>query len=123
MISSKAYLFISFAAAIVGIICACYARKVPSRGWVAVLMLLSVTLASILIDAGNSSSSSHLSMSLIFCLCSPFAVVYSFRSRRHAPDRLAGLAAFVGAFIVGGLFLLMLGTAAYYVFLICTHAF
>ena len=122
MVSPKAYLVISFAAAIIGLFGFFPARIVPSRGWIAVLMLLLVTLALILIDAGDSSSPSRLSMSLVFCLCSPFAVVYSFRARRHAPDKLAGLAAFVGAFIVGIFFLLMLGTAAYYVFEIFTNA-
>ena len=122
MVSLEAGTFIVFAASILGIAGAFFARKVPSRGWIAVLMLLSVTLAFVLIVAGDSSSPSGLFMMLNVCLGSPFAVVYSFRARKHAPDRLAGLAAFVGAFIIGGMFLMALGMAAFGLFVICTHA-
>lgn len=96
----------SSAATIVGICTVPFARKVPSYGWVAITLLLLSALAFILIESGAGLSS--LPMSMLFLFIAPTAVVYSFRARRHAPDRLTALAAFVGGFIIGGLFLFTL---------------
>jgi hypothetical protein len=41
------------------------------------------------------------------------AIVYSFRARRLAPDRLAAKAAFVGAFIVAAFLLFILAGLIY----------
>ena len=74
-----------------------------------------------LIDAGESSRPSNLPMAILFGFVAPVAVVYSLRSRRHAPDRLTALAAFVGSFIIGGFFLFMLAGLCLLIFEICTH--
>jgi hypothetical protein len=95
---------VSFAAMIAGVFGACFTHKAPSRGWIGVLLLLLAALAWMLIEA-DARSLSNLPMSVLFEFISPVAVVYSFRSRRHAPDKLIALAAFAGSFIIGALFL------------------
>ena len=114
------FTILSSAATVVGICTAPFARRVPSRGWVAVTLLLLSALAFILIEAGAGLSS--LPMSMLFLFIAPVAVVYSFRSRRHAPDRLPALAAFVGAFIIGGFFLFTLAGLVLLIYEILTTA-
>ena len=99
-----------------------FTPKVPSRGWVGVVLLLLAALAWMLIDTGENSQSSSLPMTALFEFIAPIAIVYSFRSRRHAPDRLLALAAFVGSFIVGGFFLFMLAGLVFCFYLMFTHA-
>jgi hypothetical protein len=113
---------LSFAALAVGVTVAFFARRFPSHGWVAIILLLSAVLAWMRIDAGESSRPSSLPMSMLFWLTAPVAVVYSFRTRRHAPDRLPALAAFVGSFIIGGFFLFMLAGLTLWIYEIFTHA-
>ena len=113
---------LSFAALVVGVSIVFFARGFPSRGWVGVVLLLVAAVAWMLIEAGESSRSSSLTMSMLFWLTAPIAVVYSFRARRHAPDRLPALAAFVGSFIIGGFFLFMLAGLVFWIYEIFTHA-
>ena len=116
------FAYLSIAAFAVGVCIAFFARKISSRGWVAIILLLSAALVWMLIDGGDSSRASSLPMSLSFWIITPFAVVYSFRARRHAPDRLPALAAFVGGFIIGGFYLFTLAGLAMLVYEIFTHA-
>ncbi len=88
-------------------------RRAPMRGWVGVVLLLVATLAWALIESGESSRPSSLPMFLAFLLLAPVAVVYSFRARRAAPDRLAATAAFVGSFIVAAFLLFMVAGIVY----------
>jgi hypothetical protein len=48
-----------------------------------------------------------LSIFATFLFVAPVAVVYSFRARRRAPDRIVALAAFAGSFIVAAFWLFM----------------
>jgi|ERR1035437_628198 hypothetical protein len=113
---------LSFAALVVGVSIAFFARRFPSHGWLAIILLLSAALAWMRIDAGETSRPSSLLMSMLFWITAPVAVVYSFRARRHAPDRLPALAAFVGSFIIGGFFLFMFAGLVFWIYEIFTHA-
>jgi len=73
---------------------ALFSRRAPMRGWVGVVLLLVASLAWALIESGESSRPSSLPMFLTFLSVAPVAVVYSFRARRVAPDRVLALAAF-----------------------------
>jgi hypothetical protein len=106
----------------VGIAIAFFAHRFPSRGWVGIVLLLSAALALMLIDAGDSSRPSSLPMAMSFLIIAPVAVVYSFHSRRRAPDRLLALGAFVGGFIIGGFYLFMLAGLVMLVYEIFSHA-
>lgn len=99
---------LGLAAVAVGVAIAILSRRAPARGWVGVVLLLVAALAWALIDAGESSPSPSLPMFLTFLLVAPVAVVYSFRARRVAPDRVAALAAFAGLFFVAAFLLFMI---------------
>ncbi|MEI9865781.1 MAG: hypothetical protein WDN00_14750 [Limisphaerales bacterium] len=86
------------------------------------LVALAGSVGMDVIDAGDSSHPSRLPMAILFGLIAPVAIVYSFRSRRHAPDKLTALAAFVGSFIIAGFFLFMLAGLALWIYEIFTHA-
>ena len=92
------------AALAAGVAIAFIARRLPMRGWVGVLLLLSASASFVLID---SSGPPHLAMLLIFLFIAPVAGVYALRARRHAPDRVVATAAFVGSFLVAPLWLFM----------------
>jgi hypothetical membrane protein len=77
-------------------------------GRAGVLLLLVASVAFVLIEPKEDSRPSHLSMFVAFLFLAPVAVVYSFRARRRAPDRLLALAAFAGSFVVASLWLFML---------------
>ena len=88
-------------------------RRVPARGWVAVVLLLVAAGAWACIDSGEISRPSSLPMFITFLLLAPIAITYSFRARRAAPDRVAATAAFVGAFLVAAFLLFMLAGIVY----------
>jgi hypothetical protein len=111
---------VNLTAMIVGLFAASFTHKAPSRGWIGVLLLLLAILAWILIEA-DAKSLSSLPMSVLFEFTSPVAVVYTFRSRRHAPDKLAALAAFAGSFIIGALFLFVSAGIVMWTFEIWAH--
>jgi len=121
MNSLIAFVIFSFVALVLGVSIACFARKWPSRGWVGVVLLLAAAITWTQIDAGESSRPSNLPMSMLFWFTAPIAVVYSFRARKHAPDRITALAAFVGAFIIGGVFLFMLVGLVGCLFFVIAH--
>jgi len=85
---------------------------------IAVCLVSASALAWALIESGESSRPSSLSMFLSFLVIAPIAVVYAFRARRTAPDRTMALAGFVGSFIVGAFFLFMLAGIIYLLFLL-----
>jgi hypothetical protein len=120
MDSLRIFPIVSFAAIVAGLVGAYFAPKAPSRGWIGISLLLLAALAWIGIEASTRSLSS-LPMSVLFEFISPFVVVYSFRSRRHAPDKLAALAAFAGSFIIGAFFLFISAGVVFWLFEICTH--
>jgi hypothetical protein len=88
-------------------------RRVPVRGWAAVALLVAAAGAWACIEGGESSRPSSIPMFLTFLLLAPVAIVYSFRARRTAPDRVAAIAAFVGSFLVAAFLLFMIGGIVY----------
>jgi hypothetical protein len=104
------------AALAVGVVFAILSSRIPKRGWIGVALLVVAALAWALIDAGESSKPSRLPMFLTFLTVAPFAVVYSFRARRSAPDHVTAFAAFIGSFIVAGFLLFMLAGILYSLF-------
>jgi drug/metabolite transporter (DMT)-like permease len=106
------------AALAVGVVLAILSHRVPKRGWIGVVLLIVASLAWAFIDAGDSAQPSRLPMFLAFLLVAPVAVVYSFRARRSAPDRVPALAAFVGSFVVAAFLLFMVGGIVYSLFVI-----
>ena len=77
------------------------------RGWLGILLLLIASVALVFIDPKEDSRPAHLSMFATFLLVGPVAVVYSFRARKRAPDRIVALAAFAGSFILAAFWLFM----------------
>ncbi len=120
MTSFSTTIICDIAALSLGVLLAVFATRVPKRGWVGLVLLVSSALAWSLIDSGDSSQPSRLPMLLIFLLLAPIAVSYSFGARRSAPDRLPALAAFVGAFVVSG-FLLFMVAGIIYASLVVLH--
>jgi hypothetical protein len=53
-----------------------------------------------------------------FTFFAPVAVIYAFRSRKVAPDRLFATAAFIGSFLIAAALLFMLFGSAYMAFTI-----
>ena len=101
------------AALAVGVAVAFLSRRAPVRGWIGVALLFVASLAWALIDSGEGSQPSSLPMFLTFLLVAPVAVVYSFRARRAAPDRILALAAFAGSFVVAVFLLFMVAGIVY----------
>jgi hypothetical protein len=118
MVSPRAFPIFGLVALAVGIIVAVFLRRVPKRGWVGIALVLVSAVAWAFIESGESSRPSSLPMFLMFLFIAPVAVVYAFRARRAAPDRVAALAAFVGSFIVGAFLLFMLAGIVYSLFML-----
>ena len=106
MPSLRAFQVCGFVALAVGLIVSIISSRAPKRGWVGIVLLLVSALAWTLIETGESST--NLSMIAAFMLISPVAIVYSFRSRRLAPDRAVAKAAFAGSFLVLAFLLYMI---------------
>ena len=113
MTSLRTLQVLGLAAVSVGVALSFVSRRAPLRGWVGVVLLLVAALAWAFIDSGESSRPSSLPMFLVFLLLTPIAVVYSFRARRSAPDRVAAMAAFVGSFVVAAFLLFMVAGIVY----------
>ena len=96
-----------------GFLVASFSRRAPMRGWVGVALLLVASLAWAFIDSGEDPEISSLPMFLTFLFTSPISIVYSFRARRVAPDRLTALAAFAGSFVVSTFLLFMVAGILY----------
>ena len=62
------FAYLSIAAFVVGVSFAFFAGKFPSRGWVAIILLLSAALAWMRIEAGEGSS---LPMFMVFSIIAP----------------------------------------------------
>lgn len=92
-----------------GIIGAFFSRRLPARGWAGVLLL--IVAASFWIEIDNSNIYEDPSNEWYlgaFMALAPIACYYSFRIRRHAPDRLVALAAFAGSFLILTVLLFMI---------------
>src|SRR5438309_919757 len=100
MTSLRALQVFGLAALAAGVVVAFFTNRAPMRGWIGVVLLLVASGSWALIESRESSRPSSLPMFLTFLLVAPVAVVYSFRARRVAPDRVVALAAFVGSFVV-----------------------
>lgn len=88
-------------------------RRLPARGWAAVgLVGLSAALYALAFITMHESDAPTSLLSacplLLFMLCAPAALIYSFQARRQAHDRKMALAAFVGSALIGMLWLLVL---------------
>jgi hypothetical protein len=103
-----------------GLAVALFARRLPLRGWVGVVLLMLAALFFSLTETGDDSGASGLAMMYCFFFLAPVAVMYSFRARR-APDRLLARSGFIGSFIVGAFLLWMLLGVAYAFFLLAHH--
>lgn len=86
------------------------------RGWIGVVLLVVASASWALIESGDSSRPSSLPMFFTFLMVAPVAIVYSFRARRAAPDRVVALAAFVGSFVVAAFLLFILAGLVYSLF-------
>lgn len=86
------------------------------RGWIGVVLLVIASASWALIQSGESSRPPSLAMFVTFLLVGPVAVVYAFRARRVAPDRIFALAAFGGSFVVAAFLLFMLAGIVYSLF-------
>jgi VanZ family protein len=118
MVPLRALPVLALIAFVLGVIVAAFSHRAPIRGWAAITLLIVAALFWALIDSGDTSRPSSLSLLLSFMIIAPVAVTYSFRARRSAPDRAFALAAFVGAFILGALLVFMLCGIVYALFLI-----
>ena len=117
MTSLRTLQVLGLASVAIGIALSTVARRAPMRGWVGVILLLVAALTWAFIDAGESSRPSSMPMFLAFLLVAPVAIVYSFRARRAAPDRVVATAAFVGSFVVAAFLLFMVAGILYSLFL------
>ena len=113
MTSLRAIQVFGFAALAGGIIVAFLIRRVPMRGWAGVVLLMIASGAWALIDQRDDSQPSSLPMFIAFLFVSPIAIVYSFRARRLAPDRVIARAAFAGSFLVAAFLLFMTAGIAF----------
>jgi hypothetical protein len=92
MDSFSAFLILASGASVVGISWSFFVGRLPSRGWAGIVMLLIAAVSWTLIESGDSSHPSNLTMSLLFLFTAPIAVAYSFRVRKRAPDKIVALA-------------------------------
>jgi hypothetical protein len=112
---------VDIAAVAVGLSLTVLTRRLPSRGWIAITLLLLAIPAWTMMEGHDGSRSLSLPISMLFWIITPFAVVYSLRTKRHAPDRLPALAAFIGGFIIGGLYLFTLAGLVMLIYVIFAH--
>ena len=100
-----------------GVIVGALVRRVPMRGWIAVSLLLFSALLWTLSEPSDSSAPERVWTLPCFSFVAPIAVIYSFRIRRHAPDRIFATAALVGACIIAIALIFTLCSAAYVLYL------
>jgi len=100
----------------IGLFAAICLRRAPARGWVAIILQLVAAGAWSLIESTDNSRDPSIIMLMIFMGIAPIAIVYSWRARKTAPDRLTALAALVGSFLLSAFLLLMLGGIIYTIF-------
>jgi hypothetical protein len=111
-----ALLAMTFAPFILGVAVSIFAHKVPKRGWVGLLLVLFSGLFRGLTEPSDNSAPERLWTLSCFTFFAPIAVIYAFRSRKVAPDRLLANAAFVGSFLVSAALLFMLFGSIYMAF-------
>ena len=113
-------LAMTFVPFIVGVTVSLFAHRVPRRGWIGLLLILLSGLLWGLIEPSDSSAPERLWTLPCFTFFAPVAVIYAFRSRKVAPDRLFAKAAFIGSFLIAAALLFMLFGSAYMAFTINT---
>ena len=92
-----------------GIAVAVWSRHLPMRGWLALgLGGLSGLLWGLMIGTTEHASPPPIALQIIFLAIAPVTVVYSFVSRRLAPDRIAARIAFFSSIVVAVLSVLLL---------------
>lgn len=116
----KLHLALVVSSLVAGIFAACFVHRLPSRGWVGIVLVLTTVFGMTTGDNGGYVFSTLMSM--LFAFTAPIASVYSFRARRRAPDRLAALAAFVGGIIISGFILIILGVGVFQICRMLVHA-
>jgi hypothetical protein len=120
MANSYAILVMTFVPFVVGVTVSIFVHRVPRHGWVGLLLLLLSGLFWALSEPGNSSTPERLWTLPAFTFIAPVAVIYAFRSRKVATDRLFVTAAFIGSFLIAAVLLFMLFAWAYMAFTIFT---
>jgi hypothetical protein len=112
MILLRTWAFLALLLFFVGILVGTLVRKVPRRGWVAILLLM---FSALLWAFSEPSDTAYERAWLLPCFTftASVAVIYSFRIRRGAPDRKLVTAALVGACIIAIFLIFMLCGAAY----------
>jgi hypothetical protein len=78
------------------------------RGWVAALLLIVSALFWSVSEPDDNSADTRAWTLPCFMFTAPIALIYSFRARKLAPDRLLARAAFFASFVVGAALLFML---------------
>jgi len=97
-----------FVCTIVGLLLALQTKRLPQRGWAALLAILATFLLFTLPETLGVGRGFRSLTSFIFFTAAPCAVLYSFASFRHAPDRRAALAALVAGGILCAIFIFFL---------------
>jgi len=93
---------------VVGIVAGIFIRKIPMRGWVAVLLLILSALCWTFSEPNDSAVNERTWLLPCFMFIAPVAIIYSFRARKSAPDRLFARAAFFASFLIAIALLFML---------------
>ena len=116
----KLHLALVVSSLVAGISAACFVHRLPSRGWVGIVLVLAAVFGLTMGGSGDYFFSTLMAM--LFSFMAPIAPVYSFRARRRAPDRLAALAAFVGGIIISGFILILLVVGVFQICRMLVHA-
>jgi hypothetical protein len=82
----------------------------------AALVLILSALFWAVSEPGESAADTRTWTLPCFMFTAPIAVIYSFRARKLAPDRLLARAAFFGSFVIGAALLFMLCGLVYALF-------
>ena len=98
---------------VAGVLAGVFLRGVPMRGWIALALLLLSALIWTFSEPRDSSASERTWLLPCFTFIAPLAVIYSFRARKHAPDRMLSRTAFIASFVIAAAFLFMLAGMIY----------
>lgn len=101
---------------IAGTVAGTLVRRVPLRGWMAALLLILSALFWAVSEPSESAADTRTWTLPCFMFTAPIAVIYSFRARKLAPDRLLTRAVFFGSFVLGAALLFMLCGLVYALF-------
>jgi phosphatidylserine synthase len=104
-----------------GILVGVFFRGVPLRGWIALILLFLSALTFVFSEPSDSSKDDRLWPLVSFMFFAPLAVIYSFRARKTAPDRMLARSAFVASFLIASFLLFMIFGTVFSVVLIISH--